>query len=287
MNLQAAYALFKKACLAWADDNASSMGAALAFYTVFSLAPVLIIAISVVGIAFGQKVAEGEFFSQLQGLVGDSGARAIQAIVQSANQPALGMVASVIGLGTLLAGASGAFVELQDALNKIWKVPRKSKRVWLSLVRGRFLSFALVLVLGFLLLVSLVVTAALGAIGKFIAPVIPWPVIFWQTVNYLLSLVVIGLLLGMIYKFLPDADVAWRDVWLGAVVASMLLTTGKALIGAYLSQSTVTSAYGAAASLIIILTWVYYSAQIVLFGAELTHVYSRERGSRLAWPTWG
>lgn len=285
MNLKAAYALFKTASLAWADDNASSMGAALAFYAVFSLAPVLIIAIFVVGMAFGQKVAEGEFFSQLQGLVGNSGARAIQAIVQSANRPALGMVASVIGLGTLLAGASGAFVELQDALNKIWKVPRKSKRVWLSIIRERFLSFGLVLGLGFLLLVSLVVSAALAAVSNFIAPMIPWPVIFWQAVNYLLSLVVIALLLGMIYKFLPDAPVAWRDVWLGAVVASLLLTTGKALIGAYLSQSTVTSAYGAAASLIIILTWVYYSAQIVLFGAELTHVYSRERGLRFAWPS--
>jgi len=286
VNPKAAYVLFKKACLAWADDNAPSMGAALAFYTVFLLAPVLIIAISVAGLAFGQKAAEGEFLRQLQGLVGGTGARAVQAIIQSADRPALGIVASAIGIGTLLAGASGAFVELHDALNKIWKVPRKSKGVWLSVIRERFQSFGLVLGLGFLLLASLVVSAALGTVGNLIAPLLPWPVIFWEAVNYLLSLGVIALLLAMIFKLLPDADVAWRDVWMGAAIASLLLTTGKALIGAYLARSTVASAYGAASCLIIILTWVYYSAQIVLFGAELTHVYSRQRGSRLAWPSW-
>jgi len=286
VNPKAAYVLFKKACLAWADDNAPSMGAALAFYTVFSLAPVLIIAISVAGLAFGQKAAEGEFLRQLRGLVGETGARAIQAIIQSTDRPALGIIASGIGIGTLLAGASGAFVELHDALNRIWKVPRKSKGLWLSVIRERFQSFGLVLGLGFLLLASLVISAALGTVGNLIAPLLPWPVIFWEAVNYFLSLGVIALLLAMIFKLLPDTDVAWRDVWMGATIASLLLTTGKALIGAYLARSTVASAYGAASCLIIILTWVYYSAQIVLFGAELTHVYARQRGSRLAWPSW-
>jgi membrane protein len=191
-----------------------------------------------------------------------------------------------MGIGTLLAGASGAFVELQDALNKIWKVPRASKSVWLIVIRERFMSFVLVLGLGFLILVSLVVTAALGALGNLVAPLIPWPVISWEALNYLISLGVIALLLAMIFKYLPDADVSWRDVWLGAAVASLLLTTGKALMGAYLGSSTVASAYGAASTLIIVLTWVYYSAQIVLFGAELTHVYSRQRGSHMAWPSW-
>ena len=286
MNPKAAYVLFKKACLAWADDNAPSMGAALAFYTLFSLAPVLIVAISVAGLASGQKAAEVEFLRQLQGLVGGTGARAVQAIIQSADRPALGIIASAIGIGTLLAGASGAFVELHDALNKIWKVPRISKSVWLIVIRERFLSFGLVLGLGFLILVSLVVSAALGAVGNLIAPLIPWPVIFWEGVNFLISLLVIALLLAMVFKLLPDAVVTWRDVWMGAAIASLLLTTGKALIGAYLARSTVASAYGAASCLIVILTWVYYSAQIVLFGAELTHVYSRQRGSRLAWPPW-
>jgi membrane protein len=213
--------------------------------------------------------------------VGETGARAIQAILQSANRPALGIIASAIGLGTLLVGASGAFVELQDALNKIWKVQRRSESVWLSLIRARFLSFSLVLGLGFLLLVSLVVSAALGAVGTFIAPLIPWPVFMLELVNFLLSLGVIALLLAMIFKYLPDVGIAWGDVWIGAAVASLLLTTGKALIGLYLAKSTVASAYGAASSLVIILTWVYYSAQIILFGAEVTHVYSHQHGSQM------
>jgi membrane protein len=259
VNPKAAYALFKEACLAWVEDDAPSMGAALAFYTVFSLAPVLIVAISVAGLAFGQKAAEGEFSRQLQGLVGETGARAIQAIIQSANRPALGLIASAIGIGILLVGASGAFVELQDALNKIWKVQRKAESVWLLVIRQRFLSFGLVLGLGFLLIVSLVVSAALGAAGNFIAPLLPWPVFSLELVNFLLSLGVIALLLAMIFKYLP----------------------GKALIGFYLARSTVASAYGAASSLVIILTWVYYSAQIVLFGAELTHVYSHPKASQV------
>jgi membrane protein len=279
VKLKTPYTLLKEACLTWADDNAPSMGAALAFYTVFSLAPVLVVAVSVAGLAFGQKAAEVEFSRQLQGLVGETGARAIQAILQSANRPALGILASAFGMGTLLVGASGAFVELQDALNKIWKV-QSPGNVWWRVIRGRFLSFGLVLGLGFLLLVSLVVSAALGAAGNFIAPLLPWPVFLLEVVNFLLSLGVIALLLAMIFRYLPDVDVTWSDVWMGAAVASLLLTTGKALIGLYLARSTVASAYGAASSLIIILTWVYYSAQIVLFGAEFTHVYSSQYGSR-------
>ena len=284
MSLKAAYVLFKKACSAWADDNAPSMGAALAFYTVFSLAPVLIVAISVAGVAFGQKAAEGELSRQLQGLLGATGARAVQAILQSANRPALGILASALGVGTLLAGASGAFVELQDALNKIWKVQRRPGNVWLQVIRERFLSFGLVLGLGFLLIVSFVVSAALGAAGNFLAPLVPWHVFSLELVNFLLSLGVIALLLAMIFKYLPDAEVAWSDVWMGAVAASLLLTTGKALIGLYLAKSTVASAYGAASSLVIILTWVYYSAQIVLFGAEVTHAYPHQHGSQMPAP---
>jgi len=280
VNLKAAYALLKEAGSAWMEDNAPSMGAALAFYTVFSLAPVLIVAISVAGLAFGQKAAEGEFLRQLQGMVGEAGARAIQAILQSANRPALGIISSVIAIATLLVGASGAFVELQDALNKIWKVQRTKESVWLLVIRQRFLSFGLVLGLGFLLLVSLVVSAALGAVGNFIAPLLPWPVFLLESVNFLLSLGVIALLLAMIFKYLPDAPIAWSDVWMGAAVASVLLTSGKALIGLYLARSAVASAYGAASSLVIILTWVYYSAQIIIFGAELTHVYSHQHGLR-------
>ena len=281
MKVKAAYVLFKKACSAWSDDDAPSMGAALAFYTIFSLAPVLIVAISVAGLAFGQKAAEGEFARQLQSLVGTTGARAIQAILRSANRPALGIMASAIGMGTLLVGASGAFVELQDALNKIWKVQCRPGGVWLRVIRERFLSFGLVLGLGFLLIVSLVVSAALGAVGNYLAPLLPWPVFMLESVNFILSLGVIALLLAMIFKFLPESDIAWSDVWVGAAIASLLLTIGKALIGVYLAKSTVASAYGAASSLVIILTWIYYSAQIVLFGAEVTHVYAHDHSSPL------
>jgi membrane protein len=277
VSLKAVYVLFKKACSAWVDDDAPSMGAALAFYTVFSLAPVLIVALSVAGLAFGQKAAGGELARQLQGLLGKTGARAVQAVLQSANRPAMGIMASAIGLGTLLVGASGAFVELQDALNKVWKVQRRPESVWLLVIRQRFLSFGLVLGLGFLLIVSLVVSAALGAVGNFVTPLLPWPVFSWELVDFLLTLGVIALLLALIFKYLPDADIAWSDVWLGAAVASLLLTSGKALIGLYLARSTVASAYGAASSLVIILSWVYYSAQTVIFGAELTHVYAQDR----------
>jgi membrane protein len=287
VNLKAGYGLIKKACSAWADDNAPSMGAALAFYTVFSLAPVLIVAISVAGLAFGQKAAEGEFARQLQGLLGETGARAVQAILQSANRPALGIIASAFGIGTLLVGASGAFVELQGALNKIWKVPCRPGSVWLRVIRERFLSFGLVLGLGFLVLVSLVLSAALGAVGKFISPLLHWPALTLEALNFILSLMVITLLLAMIFKYIPDAVIAWSDVWMGAAVASLLLTTGKALIGLYLAKSTAASAYGAASSLIIILTWVYYSAQIVLFGAEVTYVHCHQHASRLRVPHRG
>ena len=281
VNLKVASALFKEAGSAWAEDNAPSMGAALAFYTVFSLAPVLIVAISVAGLAFGQKAAEGEFSRQLQGLVGETGARAIQAILQSANRPALGVIASAIGIGFLLVGASGAFVELQDALNKIWKVQRRSESILLGVIRGRFLSFGLVLGLAFLLIVSLVASAVLGAAGNLIGPLLPLPVFLLESVNFLLSLGVIALLLAMIFKYLPDTAIAWSDLWIGAAVASLLLTTGKALIGLYLARSAVASAYGAASSFLIILTWVYYSSQILLFGAEVTHVYAKKHGSRV------
>ena len=286
VNLKAAYVLFKEAVSAWVEDNGPSLGAALAFYTIFSLAPVLVVAVAVAGLAFGQKAAEGEFLRQLQALVGEAGARAVQAIIQNANRPALGVIATTIAIGTALVGASGAFVELQDALNKIWRVQRRES-IWLGVIRERFFSFGLVLGTGFLLIVSLVVSAALGAVGNLLRPLLPWPVFLLESVNFLLSLGVIALLLAMIFKYLPDTEVAWGDAWIGAAVASLLLTIGKALIGLYLARSTVASAYGAAGSLVIILTWVYYSAQILLLGAEVTHVYANQHSSRAKFWTPG
>ena len=195
--------------------------------------------------------------------------------------PRLGVIAATIGIVTVLVGASGAFVELQDALNQIWRVPRRPESIWVGAIRKRFWSFGLVLCTGFLLMLSLVSSAALGAAGKLMEHLLPKPVFLVEAVDFLLSFGAITLLLAMIFKFVPDTEVAWSDVWIGAALASLLFTIGKALIGFYLVRSTVASAYGAAASLVILLVWIYYSAQMLLLGAEVTHVYANKHGSRL------
>jgi len=278
---RAAWALLKEACSAWMADNAPSFGAALAFYTIFSLAPVLIVVIAVAGVVFGREAAEGEILRQIQTLVGHSGATTIQSVIQSANRPGLGVIASTLSVATVLLGASGAFLELQDTLNKIWRTKPRSESFWVCAIRKRCLSFGLVLGTGFLLLVSLALSAALAAIGTFMAHALPAPVPLLESVNFLLSFGVITLLFGMLFKVLPDTKVAWSDVWIGAAVTSLLFTLGKLLIGLYLGRSTIASAYGAAASLVIFLVWVYYSAQILLWGAEFTHVYAKQHGSRV------
>jgi membrane protein len=279
-NLNVTYDLLKESCSAWVEDDAPSIGAALAFYTIFSLAPVLIVAMAVAGLVFGHQAAEGQILLQLQVMVGETGARAVQTVIQSADRPVLGVVASTIAIGTVLVGASGAFIELQAALDKIWRVERKSESVFLGAIRERFLSFVLVLGTGFVLLVSLVLSAALGAAGKFMGNLLPEPVFLLELVSSLLSFGTIMLLLATIFKFVPDTEIAWRDVWIGAAVASLFFTIGKVLIGFYLGRSSVASAYGAAGSLVIVLVWIYYSAQILLFGAEVTHVYANKYGSR-------
>jgi membrane protein len=281
LNSSSAWLLLKEAGCAWAADNAPSLGAALAYYTIFSLAPVLIVVIAVAGLAFGREAAEGEILRQIHALVGPAGAATIQTIIQRAHQPALGIVASTLGLVTVLVGASGAFLQLQDTLNQIWKVRRNSESFWASTLRKRSLSFGLVLGTGFLSLVSLALSAGLAAVGMFMGHLLPIPAFLLESVNFLLSFAVITLLFAMIFKVLPDTEVAWGDVWIGAGVTALLFTIGKMLIGLYLGKSSITSAYGAAGSLVVILVWVYYSAQILLLGAEFTHVYANQRGSRV------
>jgi membrane protein len=281
-NPRTAWALLKEACCAWAADNAQSLGAALAFYTIFSLAPVLIVATAVAGAVFGREAAEGEVLRQIQAWVGPTGAAAIQTVIQNADRPALGTIAGIIGLGTLLLGASGAFTALQEALNKIWRIEPRSEGFVTSMMRKRFLSFGLVLGTGCLLLVSLALSAALAVAGKFMGDLLPAPAFFFESVNSLLSFGVTTLLFAMLFKLLPDTKIAWSDVWIGAAATSLLFTTGKMLIGLYLGRSTMASAYGAAASLVIVLVWVYYSAQILLLGAEFTHIYAEKHGSRVA-----
>jgi membrane protein len=257
------------------------MGAALAFYAILSLAPVLIVATAVAGLGFWQKAAEAEALRHLQSLLGETGAGILQNAILSAKRPALGAIAGMIGVITMLVGASGAFIELQDSLNKIWRVERKSGSVLSSAMRQRFLSFSLVLGTGILLLFSLISSTALAAVESFMGPLLPWSIFFWGSIDFIFWCGLIALSLAAIFKLLPDTEIAWNDVWLGAAIASLLFTTGKMLIGLFLAGSAAGSTYGAASAPLVVLAWIYYSAQIFLFGAEMTHVYANKHGSRI------
>jgi len=279
--LRSLTALLKQASAAWLADNAPRLGAALAFYTLFSLAPVLIVAVSIAGFVFGQNAARVELVRQFQGLMGTQGATAVETIIRSTNRPVLGVLATTLGLLAVLVGASGAFNELQDALNTIWKVGRGTRGFWAFASKQRFFSLGLVVATGFLLLASLVVTAVLSAAEEFLSNVLPIPPILLESVHIVLSFGVITILFALIFKFIPDTKIPWGDVRMGAAVTAILFTAGKVVIGLYLGHSALTSAYGAAASLVIFLIWIYYSAQILLFGAELTHAYAVKYGSRM------
>jgi membrane protein len=276
------YDVIKTTVIEWIDDKVPQMGAALAYYTVFSIAPFLVIVISVAGLIFGEEAARQAIAEEIQLTVGGEVAGAIDKLVGNAATPQGYTIATVVGVVVLLFGASGVFVQLQDSLNTIWKVVPKPGRGVRGVVRDRFLSFAVVLGTGFLLLVSLVFSAGLSALTKHLAAdALPGGVQFWQLTNELVSLVFITLLFALIYKILPDAKIAWRHVWTGAAVTAVLFTIGKSLIGFYLGQSGTVSAFGAAGSLVVILVWVYYSAQIILFGAEFTRVLSMKSGLRI------
>jgi membrane protein len=252
----------------------------LAFYSLFSLAPVLIVAVSVAGLIFGEKVAQDEIIRQFHDLMGAQGAAAIETIMQSTSRPALGAFATSLGLLAIFIGASGAFNELQDALNTIWKVDHGTKSFWRVTGRHRFFSLGLVVATGFLLLTSLVVTAVLSAAAGFVSNWFRISTILLESIHSVFSFAVITMLFALIFKFIPDTKILWSDVRMGAVVTSLLFTVGKVVIGFYLGHSAFTSAYGAAASLVVFLIWIFYSAQILLFGAELTHVYAYRYGSR-------
>jgi membrane protein len=278
MQAKAVWELLKETFGAWSDDKVPRMGAALAYYTVFSIAPLLIIVIGIASTVFGEQAARGELVGQIRQTVGEPAARAIEEMLKQTHNTSGGTLPTVLGFVVLLFGASGVFVELQDALNTIWKVEPKSGQGLLLLCRDRLLSFSVVLGTGFLMLVSLAVSAALAALGKFVTPVsLPGGVYFWQGVNVLVSFVFITVLFGLIFKLLPDTPIRWRDVRVGAVATALLFTAGKYLLGLYLGRSGTTSAFGAAGSLVVILLWVYYSSQILLLGAEFTCIYSRDR----------
>ena len=279
--LTESWQVLKTAGSEWVEDKAAQLGAALAFYSILSLAPLLIISLAIAALFFGDK-AEGEMMGQLTGLVGEQGAGAISQMLRHAQHPGAGITAAVFGVITLMFGASGVFAQLQSAMNEIWNVPPKQSSGLWDMVRGRFVSFAMVLGTGFLLLVSLILSAIISGIGSFIGD--HWPALqpLSQLANVGVSFIVVTLLFAMIFKLLPDADIAWRDVWVGALITAVLFTVGKFFIGLYLGKAAVGSAYGAAGSLVVLLIWIYYSAQILFFGAELTQVYARRYGTQPA-----
>lgn len=274
--------MLKEAFTDWKDDKAPRLGAALSYYTIFSLAPLLLIAVAIAGLAFGQEAAQGRIVDEIGGVLGKDGAEMIQTMVANARKPREGILAAVMGVIALLFGASGAFNELRQAMNTVWEVPERKGGGIRALIRDRLLSFAMVVFIGFLLLVSLVVSAGLSAMGEVMGGFMTEKLHLLLIANHLLALGVITVLFAMIFKFLPDAQpvVAWKDVWIGAFLTAIFFTIGKMAIGLYLGRGTVGSAYGAAGSLIVVLVWVYYAAQILFFGAELTQVYATRHGSR-------
>ena len=265
----------------WWNDNVPRLGASLAYYTLFALAPILIVAISIGGLVFGPEAVRGEIVGQIQGLVGREGAEAIQSMLEGASRPGSSIAATVVGIITFFLGATGAFLELQTALNAIWHVePKSDGSYWRVLVMQRVISFGLVVARGFLLLTSLLVSAALAAIYRYMGNAFPGVVVLWEALNVIVSLTVITLLFALIYKVLPDVKLSWRDVWVGALVTAGLFSIGRLIIGLYLGTASIASTYGAAGSVIVILVWVYYSAQIILLGAEFTRAYVDEFGRR-------
>lgn len=281
MNLKQAWALIKNSMSAWSSDFAPSMGAALSYYTLFSIAPLLIIVIATAGLVFGADAVHSVIFDQLHALMGEEGAEAIQDMLASASDTTTGGIATVVSIAGLAIGATTVFNEIQNDLDRIWRAPalRESSGVW-ELLRTRLLSFGMILGVAFLLAVSLVTSAALAMLGKW------WDTWLgnWEALAYVLDVMVnlgmLTLIFALLYKMIPRVKVSWHDVWVGAAVTAVLFIIGKVAIGLYLGKSDVTSSFGTAASLVIVMVWVYYASQIFLFGAELTRVYAETHGSR-------
>lgn len=281
MRIGDAWPLLKETGEAWIDDKASRLAAALAFYALLSLAPLLVLAVSVAGMVFGDEAARGQISAQIQGLVGAEAGDAIQAILAHSKQPGQGVLGTVLGAVVLLFGASGVFGELQDSLNTIWEVKAKPGRGILGVVKDRLFSFGMVLGVAFVLLVSLVVSAGLSALGGFLEQSLPGGAAVWQVLNFIIGLAVVTGLFAAIYKVVPDVTIAYRDVLVGSFVTALLFTVGKALIGLYLGTASVGSPFGAAGSLVVVVVWVYYSACVFFFGAEFTQAWAARYGARI------
>jgi len=279
MKLRTAWLLARETMTSWSEDYASSMGAALAYYTMFSIAPLLLIVISVAGLFFGEQAARGEILDQLRGLMGDDGARAVQALLASVNHPKAGILATLLGIGALVIGATTVIGELQNSLDRIWRAPQRDTHTGIfKWLHSRLVSLGMILGIGFLLMVSLVASALLAAVQRWFGRYVDLGAAA-QVVDFTLSFVFITVAFAMIYKLMPRVRIEWRDVTIGAVVTALLFTVGKMAIGVYIGRSAVASTFGAAASLVAMVVWVYWSAQIFLLGAEFTWVYARRCGS--------
>lgn len=277
--------LLKLTYQGWKEDKASRLAAALAYYTIFSLAPMLVIVIAVAGLIWQRDAVQSSVMNQIGGLVGSQGAEFVSGLLEGASNPKEGIAATLIGIITLLFGALGVFNALHDALNTIWEVKEEeTKGFWNSIknvILSRFLSFTMILGIGFMLLVSLVISTGISALGEWIGGLLPFQELILQIINLVISIGVITVFFALIFKVLPDAEIAWRDVWIGAFFTAILFSIGKTLIGLYLGSSAVASSFGAAGSLVLLLLWIYYSAQILFFGAEFTQVYANQLGSRI------
>ena len=277
----AVWQILKETGSAWDEDNVARLAASLAYYTLLSIAPLIILAVAVTGLVFGEDAARQHVSGELAGVVGVGAASAVQSIAENAKTPGSGALSVAFGIVVLLFGASGVFGELQSALNTVWEVaPKPGRGIW-GVVKDRFFSFTLVVGVAFLLLVSLVLSAALTWMGQVFEHTLPGGAVLWQILNFLISLAVVSALFALMFKTLPDVKIKWRDVWVGATVTAVLFTLGKFVLGIYLGSAGVSSAYGAAGSIVALVIWVYYSSQVLLVGAEFTEVYARRFGSRI------
>lgn len=281
MNLPKVGQLLKRTFQEWQEDKASRIAAALAYYTVFSISPLLVIAIAIAGAFFGQDAAQEQIMEQLTGIVGEDAIEPVLMALNNISQPKIRGLASLISIGVLMLGASGIFAQLQDALNTVWNVePQPGQGIFLF-IRKRISSFFMVLVIGFLLILSLILSTIVTTVSQYQVDFLPGSQILWENLDFIVSLGLMTFLFSLMFKYVPDVEITWKDVFVGSLITALLFIFGKFLLGVYISRGSLGSAYGAAGSLIVFLAWVYYSAQIILFGAEFTQVYSQMYGSKI------
>ncbi len=281
MNLRKIGRLLQETFKQWQQDKASRLAAALAYYTVFSISPLLVIAIAIAGAFFGQYEAKQQVIDQLDALLGPEAMKPILSALNNITQPRVRGLASLISIGVLFIGASGIFAQLQDALNTVWKVELHPEQGIWAFIRKRVSSFIMVVAIGFLLILSLIVSAVVSTVSRYRTDFLPGSAILWENLDFIVSLGLMTFLFGLMFKYVPDAKITWKDVWVGSVITAILFLFGKFLLGLYLAGGSLGSAYGAAGSLIVFLAWVYYSAQIILLGAEFTQVYAQMYGSKI------